>query len=211
LNIKAYAKLILIVAVTFCSAFGMYVTRTTGLSNASYDQVFADLGNRITKFSNEAAVLRMARAVHYYQDNPRIMFENTAILVVFPIPRAFWPSKPIKMEIWFPRVYESERRRSGYSASMSFMGPLYGDFGYVGAFVAIFAAGLAFGRLERWYASKWFESLSPSILFGGVLLANFYFLPRQLGTGVMQTAYIWLIFLGVWFILRKRYRRVGNY
>ncbi|MGJ3243041.1 MAG: oligosaccharide repeat unit polymerase [Opitutales bacterium] len=206
LQLKKIIRLSVVGLLILASAVSTYYLRW-GIDNLSVDLLQERVFDVSTTF-NENAVRRMALATDYYRFESHEPFHNTAYIFTFFIPRVFWQDKPIKMEIWFPQVYERERRRSSYSASMSFMAPFYGDFGYGLSLVFACLLGVFISFIRNLLTSRLLQMGQFTDAINGVLAAGLFFLPRQLGTAWAQTIGFLIIIIAIRFFFFSRYEKV---
>ncbi len=101
------------------------------------------------------------------EHHPHTTWRWALWVAVRPVPRVFWPGKPLDPGFNLP-AYLGLR---GVSLSMSVVGEFYLSFGYVGCFVG----GMLYGKLARTLASVLEFSKSPGslVIFSAGLLALF--------------------------------------
>lgn len=98
----------------------------------------------------EAVMFYLAGLVRYFESHDFMNGSSVGVVLLFWVPRALWPGKPELLGYWMPRALGIKGYASGYSASASFAGDPYADFGYYGGILFLLGAGLLLGLLERW-------------------------------------------------------------
>lgn len=93
-------------------------------------------------------------------------YGGTALLdaLLYPVPRAVWPGKPLYLGSVRMQVDAAGGYRSMTTFSMSFLGEWYGNFGFPGVVLGCFAIGLAVGGLACWYLRALDEGNQSALL-----------------------------------------------
>jgi len=89
--------------------------------------------------------LRLSQTTALFPDiTPYVGLQSLAYVLVRPIPRVFWPDKPVDAGYDLPALINLQGSK-GTSLTHSIVGELYAMYGLV----AVFLGGLFFGRLAR--------------------------------------------------------------
>ena len=139
-----FIKFALLGSILYISASTMAVFRDGGLGNASWSVVEeyyeANVGMHV-----EGVVTTLAKMVDYFRHHDYLFGRSSATLLVFWIPREFWPNKPTFIDHWFIREYEGDAGfDKGFSTGSTFASDAFADFGFIGGVVY---CGIFFGIL----------------------------------------------------------------
>jgi oligosaccharide repeat unit polymerase len=178
------AKLAGVGIVLFTTATIVSAVRNVGIQSASAAMVMSYLEQSPTSHS-EGVVLVSGQIIDHFSRNPHMGGRSSALVLLFWVPREFWPDKPTMLGYWFPRAYKPNYPwHPLHSVSSSFAGDAYVDFGFWGGLTFLFLLGLAFGRLEAWTARVLATVRHPMIPFAATLFPAVMFSVRSLNTAL---------------------------
>lgn len=127
----------------------MLDTRNRGFRNFSYEQI------EIHQVRVDDNFLRLAQIIQIMpKDHPHVGFDWVWYILVRPVPRIFWPAKPVGPGFSLPEYLGDK----GVSYSMSAIGEWYMAFGWWG----VVGSGLLFGYLARWWTQLLDQSETPT-------------------------------------------------
>jgi len=193
----------LLVIVTLWFMQFMLTYRGVGYRAAFRPDVMVEKQRRLRiddNFLRLSQVIEVVPEVHPYVNEKLLIFT-----LVRPVPRVFWPGKPVS-----PGFDMAEfLGKRGVSLSISVIGELYLMWGWI----SIFVGGYFFGRL----ASMWSALLSSAaaggskpLIYGLGLMSLFAGL-RSLQDLVVMS-YAWLAWCGIaWMVLIKSKKRTFLY
>lgn len=135
-------------------------------------------GIDLSSFS-EGVVQYLSKMQSYF---PVMGFEHGKehlTLLLFWVPRALWPQKPLQLENWFHRVMEPGHYPSFHSIAATFGATAYADFGFTLGIVVCGLLGILLGLIERkvnkYLHPSYTAVLTPQvILYASTIGAVFY-------------------------------------
>ena len=179
----------------------MQKSRAFGLGSVDTANITASAdGNALVL--NEGVVRMMSLLVKYTHYNDYLYGRSSAAVLVFWIPRAFWPEKPKLLGYWLPRSMGMRLSglpgfSEGHSVAYSFAGDAFVDFGFYGGIVFWLFGGICFGFIERWVARVCARRAHPAIVTAAPLYGATFFAVRSLDTTLIVISGV--VFLGLLF------------
>lgn len=146
----------------------MLVYRGTGIAAAFSEEVKIEEEDKPDTLRVDDNFLRLAQVVRIFPSlHPHTGMQYVVWIAIRPVPRVFWPGKPLSPGFDLP-AYLGMR---GVSLTMSMVGELYMAFGFLGCV----GGGLLLGYLSNGLAQVLRDGATPGalIIFGGSLLALF--------------------------------------
>lgn len=144
----------------------VYDYRTTGISSLqTLEQTGA--GNTFDEVRVDDNFLRLAQSIHFVPDQyPYAWGSYIYFALIRPIPRVFWPGKPIS-----PAFRIQDEVNIGASLSSGVVGELYVS----GGFLVILFGGWLYARLGAWFAAfiKPPRSEAGTLMYGAWIMALF--------------------------------------
>lgn len=86
--------------------------------------------------------------------NEGVPFVDYLNIVTRPIPRQFWPSKPLTFDQKINQLLLPTKAQAGYGFSFTFIGEAFYQFGYLGVLIVCFFYGNFLGRCTIWSHSN---------------------------------------------------------
>ncbi|WP_161780320.1 O-antigen polymerase [Deinococcus sp. RL] len=139
----------------------------------------ARLGSIDLSSFSEGVVQYLSKMQNYF---PVVGFEQGKehlTLLLFWVPRALWPQKPLQLENWFHQVIEPGRYPTFHSIAATFGATAYADFGFTLGILVCGLLGVLLGMIER-KVNKYLHPVSISamnpqiILYASTIGAIFY-------------------------------------
>jgi len=170
--------------------------------NVGLRAAFSDQGESVVERSQrdhyhiDDNFLRLSQIIHFIPDTHPYVYTKYAVWVaVRPIPRIFWPGKPIDPGFDLPAILGMQ----GVSLSCSVIGEFYGSWGLF----AVFVGGWFFGRL----AGAANRLLAGQITPSGILLYSLALLSLFAGVRSMLDLVLMSYPILAWVGLLWLYRR----
>lgn len=198
------------VALIFAAALLWALGFMLDYRNVGYRAAFSD-DNPRTVLSSERDYyhvddnfLRLAQVVHLFPaHHPFVYGEYVLWVLVRPVPRVFWPGKPVDSGFDLPEMVGMR----GVSLSSSVLGELFAS----GGLVAVFLGGWLFGRLAG-VANQLISGLqtnSAILLYSFSVLALFAGVRSMIDLVLMSYPLLaWLVLKWAW--VSTKARRRGN-
>lgn len=189
-----FGRLVSIGAIIYFFASTMAIFRTNGLDQftlSSVEDYYRDHGG----MHSEGTVATLAKMANYSSNRELMLGRSSSTLLLFWIPREFWPNKPTFIDHWFIREYEGEQSFSqGFSTGSSFAADAFFDFGFHGG---ILYCGVFFGfllmSLERASLKVLSRKGSPLIVIIAPLYGGLLFSVRSFNTTIIQMSGVFAI------------------
>lgn len=170
--------------------------------------VNVSIGHVLQKTFSGRNMLDISKCCHIINGVPRNMeYRKGEMLYAWlaaPIPRSYWPDKPI----WANQGLTVNRKIFGYRGDLSgvppgLIGELHWNFGIGGVWVGLFCAGLVFRQI---FMSFYPHRHNPTCILIYTMLATrlvLFSLGNDLGTGIVKASldllpiYMILLFIGM--------------
>ncbi len=146
----------------------MLVYRAVGITAAFSEETEAEENEEPDTLRVDDNFLRLTQIIHIIPDlHPHTGKQYVVFIAARPVPRVFWPGKPLNPGFDLP-AFQGVK---GASLSMSLVGELYMAFGFPGCV----GGGLLLGYLANALSQVLRSGATPGalIIFGGSLLALF--------------------------------------
>lgn len=134
--------------------------------------------------SREGLIRNIAMINDYTSKNGHTYGRSIGFLAIFWIPRSVWVEKPVMLDSWLIREYETGFS-SGHSSASSYGGELLMDFGFFFSCIILCFAGFMLYRLDRWILDVYNKSFRNYIL-SGFILGWVFFATRSLLTATFM-------------------------
>ena len=207
-SIRLLSKLCVAGLVLFVAASVIGAIRDRGLRGSS--EVIGAYFDSNPVMHSEGVVQLTGQIIDHYEGNPYLLGRSSASVLVFWVPRALWPEKPTLLGYWFIREYKPNTYFNPlHSASASFAGDAYVDFGFAGGLVLLFLVGLGFGRLDRWTASVVATRGHPMLPFVATLYPATFFAVRSLNTALITLCGVSVVVFAFMITIRRRHGSYG--
>ena len=208
--------------VVFSVFTSMKATRTSGFEMLSISQIVGrgeeDKSTFMEKIAGKGsmeglirnmAMIKLHTTTHGYTYGKSIGF-----LAVFWIPRFIWENKPVQLDYWLIREYESGFSDS-HSTASSFCGELFMDFGY---FCIVLCAGLGalLAKMDAYISQRVLRGDFYSVVIAGLFFGWSLFMVRSILAASYQVilgAVVAFLFAHVFLrerIVENRTRAVGR-
>jgi hypothetical protein len=174
----------------------MLVYRGTGIAAAFSEETEVEEEDEPDELRVDDNFLRLTQIIHIIPDlHPHTGMQYVVFVAARPIPRVFWPNKPLNPGFDLP-AFQGIR---GASLSMSLVGELYMAFSFFGCV----GGGLFLGYLANTLAQVLRAGATPGalIIFGGSLLA--LFAGMRSGIELVLMSYGVLAWIALTWIKRK--------
>ena len=174
----------------------MLVYRGTGITAAFSEETEVEEEDEPDTLRVDDNFLRLTQVIHIVPDlHPHVGMQYVGFIAIRPVPRIFWPGKPINPGFDLPAFLGMR----GVSLTMSLIGELYMAFGFLGCI----GGGLLLGYLANTLSQVLRAGATPGalIIFGGSLLA--LFAGMRSGIELVLMSYGVLAWIALAWLLRK--------
>jgi oligosaccharide repeat unit polymerase len=160
--------------------------RYEGFANSTLTQYFEYLEANGFVHS-EGMIINLSALVSHFERVPHLHGASNLGILLFWIPRAFWPDKPTLLGYWFIRLATARGFSKGHSIGLTFAADSYADFGYVGGLLFCVVIGIVMGAVERLVAKLLARPGVPYIVAVAPLYGAAVFAIRSLDTAFIVT------------------------
>lgn len=175
---------------------------TWAIRGSGLDNFYENVSNISSQTNVQQIFYYFAGVIQYYENIEHSYFPKYSLFSLYALfPRSIWEGKPEMLGSWILDTgYFVEYFSNGHSGSVSFIGPLFADFGF-SSLLVVFLIGALFiyiDKLSYKYTGRYsFLGITFSALFPTI-----FFSVRSLNTSLINF-YIMLIVLFVYFCLAR--------
>ncbi len=189
LNLKALTVAALISALLLVFMQQMLTYRNVGFKALQEDRVITSQFEHLHVDDN---FYRLTEIIHYFPDiHPYVYHEPVVFALIRPIPRVFWPGKPITPGYDLPEL----NGMKGVSLTTSVIGELYASYGMFAVFIGAFVLG----RMAR----MWSRILELPGSVSGTLTYSLGAMAMFVGIRSMQDLVLISYGLFGWFVISR--------
>ncbi|MBE6400907.1 MAG: oligosaccharide repeat unit polymerase [Verrucomicrobia bacterium] len=149
----------------------------------------------VSNGSPEGLIRNMAMIDLWTETHSHTYGKSIGFLGIFWIPRVIWNDKPVQLDYWLIREYESGFG-GGHSTASSFCGELFMDFGYFCILICFFLGGIM-AKMDCFIEKRLIVGGFVATALSGVMLGWAFFMTRSILTAsyplVLGLPVIWFL------------------
>lgn len=207
MNVKSIFRTAIYIIPILFAMNAMKDLRTTGISQMdsftvdqkkeynNFNQKIASLG------SSEGLIRNVSMITDYINKNDYTYGASIGFITYWWVPRTIWPDKPVMLDYWLIREYETGFSQ-GHSTASSYMGEIYMDFGAFSTIVFFLFAGMLLAKLQSWINLS-FNSNFLTIVIGSFLYGWVFFATRSILTATYMLTWVLVFSFFIYYLLKK--------